>query len=227
MSCLHLVLVVAFVFISWFYYTEDRYVLKIHGMPVSPDSVIARNGMILRLGCIADGSVASHWLGRPLHHYVLVLSIDHKLCVVHTWYKKLTKHGNIYIPPSYIIQPLDQFIQYTKFKVVEVFYSGRYDHLNYTMDEIVSYLRSFGNSVRCYVTIINLMIKLGYEVQVGRTGSLLNYWIWSFFIYKPLWFEQALLSSHYEKTNVMLLSNLLNEPSTLRTNNVLHRTRTQ
>lgn len=198
--------------VSWYFYVEDRYLMKLYDLQVTDDKLQIQSGDILRIGVQSDGSIASHWLGRPLHHYLLVQAIDGELCVIHTWYKKLTKNGNIHIPPSYQVQPLSDYIEYSNMNLVEVFRNPSVTYKNLTLEEVKNDVRSFGASVRCYITIMNLIDRIYPELRIsfGLSGNRLmrNSCLWSFFIYKPLYFERTLLESGYIKTNVMKLINI-------------------
>ena len=208
-------LIFSFLIVTWYFYVEDRFLFKINGLEISTETEVVKSGDILRIGISTDGSVASHWLGRPLHHYVLVLSLEGKLHVVHTWYKKLTSHGNIHIPPSYQVQPFDEFKNYSNLQIVEIFRHPDLCPKDFSMKDLTSIIRSFGNSVRCYITIMNLLNKIYPELNLnfGITGAsiLRNNCLWSFLFYKPLYFETTLLTSGFKVSKIMLLKNLINE----------------
>lgn len=215
MRILTVLIALSFIFVSWFFYVEDRFLFKVKGLRVSDNTLHVQSGDILRLGISTDGSVASHWLGRPLHHYALVLSIDGVLYVAHTWYKKLTTNGNIHIPPSYQLQPMKQYIEHSKLQLVEVFRHPLITHKDYTLDHIIEVFRSIGSNVRCYITIMNLLDVLYPELHIvyGFTGRRMlrnNTW-WSFFCLKPLYFEQGILAGGFKYYNIMYLKNLINE----------------
>lgn len=204
---MYFVVILCFILVSWYFYVEDRYLLKLHELEVSDDSVEVKSGDILRVGVQPDGSVASHWLGRPLHHYVLVQSINKELYVIHTWYKKLTKYGNIHIPPSYQLQPLSSFIEHSNMNLVEVFRHPSIVYKDLDIEEVKDLIKSFGSSVRCYITIMNLIDLLYPELKInfGISGLRLlrNSCLWSFFVYKPLYFEQSLLEAGYMKSKIL------------------------
>lgn len=204
---------IAFLFVSWYFYMEDRFLFKLEGLTVSGDIMEIRSGDILRVGVNTDGSVASHWLGRPLHHYVLVQDIEGELYVIHTWYKKLTANGNIHVPPSYQLQPLSQFAKYSPMSLVEIFRHPDISNKSISRAEAVRIISSFGASTRCYITIMNLIDELYPELNIDfyTVGSsrVRNNCLWSFFMYKPLYFEQSLTDAGFQHFNIMLLEKIV------------------
>ena len=213
MQVMGLVVAISFLIVTWYFYVEDRFLLKIVDLPVSDLVMEAKSGDILRVGVTPEGSVASHWLGRPLHHYVFVQAIDHKLYVIHTWYKKLTTHGNIHIPPSYQLQPIEDFVKHCNMRLVEIFRHPDMSYKNLSIEDVTSSIRSFGNSVRCYITVMNIIDKLYPEMNISFSflgdRRLRNICLWSFLFYKPLYFEKTILAVGFKHFDIMLLENIL------------------
>lgn len=200
------VISITLMIMTWFFFVEDKFLLKVNNIVIDPNSLEIREGDILRVGVSPDGSVAAHWLGRTLHHYVLVLNIDGSLWVAHTWYKKLFTNNNIHIPPSYQIQPLNDFILHSKMFLYEVFRNPNQISRTLTMDQVKNIITEFGSSVRCYITIMKLYNVVYPEENMFYSkianSRLIDYWLISFFLFKPMWFEMSLIRHGFERYGI-------------------------
>lgn len=201
-------------FFMYFTFLVDKFHSRIPHTIVSLDNIDIRSGDILNVGITYDGSIASHWINNVVHHYAIVQNIEGVLHIVHTWHKNIKGYNNVHVEPSYSIQPLKDYIQYSKMTVCEIFRHPLFPQKSITLQEIKDALIEYKTSQRCYITIMNFLDDLYPEFNIyfgrGNNKYLRNYYLWVLFFYQVADFDYSLLCNGYHKyKDIVLLDNLV------------------
>ena len=201
---------------SFLLFIKDKFHCMISSTIVSLNKVYIKSGDIIKVGLTHDGSIAAHWINSVLHHYLFIQDIEGVLYVIHTWYRNIKSNNNILIDPYYSMQPLKDYIQYSKMTICEIFRHPIIPHKNITISEVKSIFINYNMTSRCYITIISLLDNLYPElnIQYDKTDcrSLTTRYLWILTFYKAADFDEFLRYKGFQKyKDIILLDNLIVE----------------
>jgi len=155
-------------------------------------------GDILRVGILGDGYLGSFWGGEsPVSHYVIVLSVDSKLQIVHMCPKRISHSSVTNIKPHYCIQSLDAYIQYSGMKFCTRFRNNKMIHKDHSKDRILEILNNHQLNQRCYMVIGYLIEELYPELGCIFEPNKDKLYYLEYF-YLPMQFESKLTTQGFE-----------------------------
>jgi len=180
-------------------YYRDSYILSINNIELSSETHTIKPGDILRVGIKPDGFISAFWEGYPpLQHYGIVLDIESKLYIIHTWHLNHKKGNIIHIPPIYQIQLLSDYFAYSGMRFYILFRNPNLNHKSYSLEYITNLLKSYQLNCRCYV-LINYLLKDLYPDKQMVFSSLKHSALYTAFFYNPKRFEKYLKTYGYQQ----------------------------